>query len=521
MVVNLDASGRLKQANALFSAGDIKQAHQICVDLIQQRLLIGDAYHLLAQIHLSLQQFQKAAELCKHAIKNQDKTDFRVTLCRAYALLGQTDAVLAIAGTVPPSATTTAYQADTLGVALSGCNEHEKALEYFTQAVERSPTTAYLYNYAVSCKFCGELEKAQHALHQLLDTDPDYYQAHFALSELTTGDQAHTHIQVLQNKLSNSELALEPSLHLSHALARELEKQKDYHRAFTVLRDAKAKKQRDLPYNPEADKALFGYLSEQFSQADAITASTPSQSTSERPIFIVGMPRSGTTLVERILSSHADVSSGGELQDFSMLLKQISGAGGHQVLDVPTLQQAETVDYNLIASAYLQRTAHIGKTKHFVDKLPFNFFYLPYIRRAFPNAKILCLLRDPLDTCVGNYRQLFSIQNPHYHYTQTLEDCADFYQQFSDWVHQWQTVDSDNFLLLSYEALTAEPEKHIPALIEFCGLPWDDRCMAMEHNTAPVSTASKMQVKEPINQRSVGRWKRYQPFTDVIESRFR
>lgn len=521
MAVNFDASGRLGQATEFFNAGKIKQAHEICVDLIQQRLLTGDAYHLLAQIHISLQQFQKAAELCKHAIKNQDKTDFRVTLCRAYALLGQTDAVLAIAGTVPPSATTTAYQADTLGVALSGCNEHEKALEYFTVAVSRKPTPAMLYNYAVSCKFCGELEKAQQALNQLIDTDPDYYQAHFALSELTAGEDALKHIQVLLNKLSDDNLALEPCLHLSHALARELEKQKDYYGAFNILREAKARKQQEMPYEPEADNALFDYLAATFDEPEAVSAITPSATTSDRPIFVVGMPRSGTTLVERILCSHADVSSGGELQDFSMLLKQISGAGGHQVLDVPTLQQAETVDYNLIASAYLQRTAHIGKTKHFVDKLPFNFFYLPYIRRAFPNAKILCLLRDPLDTCVGNYRQLFSIQNPHYHYTQTLEDCADFYQQFSDWVHQWQTVDSDNFLLLRYEALTAEPEKHIPALIEFCGLPWDDRCMAMENNTAPVSTASKMQVKEPINQRSVGRWKRYQPFTDVIESRFR
>lgn len=515
----LKAEEMYNNAAALFNAGKVPEAHKLCVALIRSGQLMAQSYHLLAQINISLQQLHKASELCKHAIKHDRRIDYRVTLCRIYALLGQTDAVLALVDTITPSMVSTAEQADTLGVALSGCNEHEKALAYFAIAIKHTKQPQVIYNYAVSSKFCGHLNDARHALQQVLALDSSYYQAHFALSELTEGDDVARHIAQLTELLTSDDLSLAATMHLSHALAREKEKQGAFTAAFELLLSAKAHKAKQIPYEPQLDNALFDYLSNHF-QSPQTVSSTFSVSQSARPIFVVGMPRSGTTLVERILSSHGDVSSGGELQDFSTIVKALSGSSGNHVLDVATLEKAENIDYDLLANTYLSRTKHIGNTSFFVDKLPFNFFYLPYIRRAFPNAKIICLMRDPIDTCVGNFRQLFSIYNPHYNYTQSLLDCARFYTQFEHWVSQWANIDKDNFKLIAYEALTANPTQIIPELIDFCDLPWDDNCLHMEDNAAPVATASKMQVKQPINQSFTGRWKRYRPYTDALESYF-
>jgi hypothetical protein len=169
----------------------------------------------------------------------------------------------------------------------------------------------------------------------------------------------------------------------------------------------------------------------------------------------------------------------------------------------------------------MQRTEAVrGSYKHFVDKLPFNFFYIGLIRRALPNAKIVCLLRNPMDTCIGNYRQLFGYNNPHTNYAYDLMNTARFYQHFYTLAQQWQQAKTDSFYLLNYEKLVAEPEQQIKDLIGFCGLDWQPQCLHAENNTAPVSTASKVQVREPINSRSIGRWKKFKPYTDELEAFF-
>ena len=230
----------LQQAYSHFEKGDIQQAHKGCVSLIHAGKKVGEAYHLLAKINVSIGQLHKAAELCKHAIAHKNLVKFRVLLCRIYALLGQTDGVIAIANTVHVDEIQTPIQADTLGVALSTCNEHARALVYFSAAVNApNPTPNFLYNYAVSSKFCGELEQAKKALWRVLDADPTYYKAHFALSELTQGDEIRGHLAQLKQKLDDDTQTLEARLHLSHSLARELEKQQQYTQAFDVLTQAK------------------------------------------------------------------------------------------------------------------------------------------------------------------------------------------------------------------------------------------------------------------------------------------
>jgi len=231
------------------------------------------------------------------------------------------------------------------------------------------------------------------------------------------------------------------------------------------------------------------------------------------------MPRSGTTLVERIISSHDSVTSAGELQDFGMSIKELTQTKSNKVLDIETITAAYDLDFEALGKTYLNRTRTItGDAPHFIDKLPFNFFYVDLIKRALPNAKIICLLRNPMDTCIGNYRQLFTINNPYYGYSLNLKTTAQFYSEFHQLAHHWQSQENSNFMLLNYEDLVAEPIQQIKKIIKFCDLPWQESCLNFHTNKAPVSTASKVQVREPINNKALGRWKKYQSNTLQAQS---
>jgi tetratricopeptide (TPR) repeat protein len=515
-----------KKAIFAYKKGDIKAAHAICVKIITEHPCFHESYYLLAVINNHVHQYAKAVALLKRAIAIEDTPKYRVELVKNYSLLGISDAVVAISNTIDIPQLSSFSDLDALGVGLSIVGLHQKALLCFERAIALNATPEILYNYGVSAKFCGEQEKALLALNRAVEAKPDYYQAHFALADLLKGPEIGLHIETLNKLLnkstSNNDLSLEGVLHLSHALAKEYEKKEQYALAFESLARAKKLKKAQAPYERCADKRLFESLHQVVNTPPFNEpAKEASTAISQRPIFIVGMPRSGTTLVERILSSHSEVSSGGELEDFSLLMKRATKTEGNSVLDANMFASAGVIDFQQVAKDYLARTAHIGDNQgKFVDKLPFNFFYLPFIRQAFPHAKIICLLRNPLDTCVGNFRQLFSINNPHYNYTQSLEDCAWFYQQYTTWINLWSQTDLANTKLLSYEQLVTEPEHHVREILTFCGLAWEPQCLAVETNNAPVSTASKMQVREAINQRSIGTWKRYSPFTDQIEKLF-
>lgn len=509
-----------KQAFTAFTQGDINTAHSLSVNIISHYPNDDESYFLLALVNVQIHQYAKATELFKHAIKINDCIRYRVELAKVYSLQGISDAVIAIVNTIDIQQVRSFTQLNTLGVTLSIVGLHSQALTCFERAIAQKSVPETLYNYAVSAKFCGQHEQAQKALNKAIKLKPDYHQAHFALADLTEGSTSRVHIVTLQRLLSFEKLSLEQTMHLSHALAKEYEKQKEYGLAYQTLLQAKQQKKAHSPYQRSADSQLFEGLKTILKKSASPTVSNEGNN-SERPIFVVGMPRSGTTLVERILSSHSQVTSGGELEDFSLLMKHASQSASHSVLDAKVFAAQNNIDFSTLAQAYLARTAHIGKGQgKFVDKLPFNFFYLPFIRKAFPNARIICLMRNPLDTCVGNFKQLFSINNPHYNYTQSLEDCAWFYQQFEAWLRAWSAQDTQFTHMLDYEKLVASPELHIRQLLEFCDLPWDPSCLHMESNTSPVSTASKMQVREPINQKSVGRWTNFQPYTSKIETIF-
>jgi hypothetical protein len=300
-------------------------------------------------------------------------------------------------------------------------------------------------------------------------------------------------------------------------MAKELECVGQYQQALTMLKRGNGAKKRELGYNISHDKTLFSAMKHLFS--DGFAEKTALGNSSKQPIFVLGMPRSGTTLVDRIISSHTEVVSAGELQNFAVELKKLSQTSSRQVLDIETINRATTLDFLDLGKRYLDSVSPVNnKTTHFIDKMPLNFLYIGLIKKALPNAKIIILKRHAMDTCLSNFRTLFAVNFSYYNYAYDLMDSGHYFSLFRDLMNFWQSLYGDSLLEMSYEKLVDEPEKQIRRLLEYCDLDWQQNCLDFHNNPAPVSTASSVQIRQPINSSSIGRWRRYGDELDELHA---
>lgn len=507
-----------QQALQLIRQRRFKEAHACLAQLLEHQPDHADSYFLLGVINLEYGQVHKSIRLMEKAVSLHAKDEYLAHLAKGYSLTGALEKAKSIAQALPAEHIQQALTLDTLGVALSRVGLHQLALSYFQRAVTLQANKAsYFYNLGVSLKFIGDFPAAKTAFEQALQLEPDYYQAHYAYSDLSMTSDVSNRISQLQQVKSRLQ-APDALLHIGHALAKEYEAINDYPSAMAELNQAKRIKSQALAYQVEEDLPLFAAAMQNASKPVHRSAGHPSK----EPIFILGMPRSGTTLVERILSSHTAVLSAGELQDFGLAVKELTATTGSKVLDIDTLAAASDLDFQVLGQAYLDRSRVItGSKERFIDKLPFNFFYIDLIRRALPNAKIICMMRHPVDTCLGNYRALFSLASPYYRYAFQLKHTAGFYAAFHQLALFWQQQNLANFRLQSYEDLVQNPKQQITELLGFCDLGWQEACLHSEQNQAPVSTASKVQVREPLNTKSVGRWQKYQPMLEPLLQQLR
>jgi hypothetical protein len=279
---------------------------------------------------------------------------------------------------------------------------------------------------------------------------------------------------------------------------------------------AKKCKLKQFNYHLDEDKALFSSLESHFKNLDSPKVQGFE---TDEPIFVVGMPRSGTTLVERIISQHSEVTSAGELQHFGLLLKKMAKTTSKRVIDAETITATKNINFAKLGEDYIESTRAItGKTAKFVDKMPLNVLYVGFILKALPKAKIVCLDRNPLDTIVSNFRQLFAVNQSYYNYSYDLESTTEFYLLFKQLTTLWLALFPENFYFINYEKLVNDPVNEAKQLIEFCDLSWQEQCVDIDQNSAPVATASAMQVRSPINNSSVANWKKYDAYLDGVKA---
>jgi tetratricopeptide (TPR) repeat protein len=513
------------------------EAHPHIVNLIRQagadeaaakrRYFHAEGYFLLGMVNAEIGQFNKATQCIEQANTILRRDEYDAYLAKCYALLGDTNLAMQAIDRIDMPQLLEPNALDTAGVSLSRIGFHDHALRYFEKAIALNNTRyQYFYNYGMSLKFAGQFGAASAAYDKALALNPQHAPSHFALADLGQATEQHNNIERLESLLADatnqagaSGKGVDDVMHYAHALALELQQLKRHEDAFTVLVNAKAIKAATLNYSIDDDKALFAAV--RYTLTSQVKQSVSSDSPS-RPIFIVGMPRSGTTLVERILSHHSQVGSGGELQDFGIAVKQLTQSVGQTVLDIDTIKQAQQLDFAQLGQLYLNKTQRIAPDEpRFIDKLPFNFFYIQLIQQALPDAKIIIMLRDPMDTCIGNFRQLFSLNSPYYNYAFNLDTVGEFYAEFRQLMTAFVEHNPANIRVQQYETLAQSPDTQVSELLEFCELPFEPQCVQVQNNTLPVSTASKVQVRQPINTSSIGRWKKFGNATLPLQKRLR
>lgn len=490
------------------SKREFEAVHTAAIGMITRNVNDPVPYYLLGEIAFAHANFQKARELFDRASQlDNDSARFHAARAKLFATLNKQNDARKAADAAANCNLSDAFVADTIGVTYSRTGFHEKAVPLFERAVQLNAGPAnFHYNLGASLQFSGAFEEAETAYRATIEREPQFYRAWSSLVSLKKQNADSNHLDDLKRLFE--EWAEDPDavLHLGHAVAKTLEDLGQYEESLNWLGKAKAPKRQSLSYDITSDLGIFRQTKE-----SSETLLEQSRSDEPSPIFIVGLPRTGTTLVDRILSSHPDVVSAGELNTFAGLIKRATKTTSNLVLDAETMAATSNIDLQSIGQEYYASTRDLRRGAHrMTDKMPLNFFYVGLILRALPNAKIVCLRRDPMDSCLSNYRQLFSTGFSYYNYSFSLDDTAKYYAAFDDLMAHWRaTVPSINFCEINYEDSVFEQENQTRKLLEFCDLDWNEACLRFHENVAPVSTASSVQVRQPLYSGSIGRWKKY------------
>lgn len=391
-----------------------------------------------------------------------------------------------------------------------------KALEAYDEAVRREPDNLrYLGNRAALRRFMGHLEEAESDYDRVIESDPGECEAWLSRAELRKQDAQRNHIEALTSRLATGFTSWTGEIPIRYALAKEYEDLGEYTNSWQHLTAGAALRRRHLQYDLKTDLDTVEWICEAFSQA----GSRERGCSSTAPIFIVGMPRTGTTLLERVLAGHPQVFAAGELTHLSLALV----AAAQRKVGRSRLSRRELVtvsadlDYRALGEDYLARTRlRTGEVPRFVDKMPLNYLYCGIIHRALPNARILHMTRHPLATCYAVFKTLF---NQAYPFSYDLAELTAYYLSYRKLMTHWKRVFPGVILDVSYERLVCASESESQLVFDFCGLSWDRSYLHVEKVAAPSTTASAPQVRRPIYRDSLELWRHYEQELDPIAQR--
>ena len=407
---------------------------------------------------------------------------------------------------------------DTIATVYTLLGDQAEAGAWLARALSQQPDNlAFLINQANNQMFRGEFAAARETLERALRVSPGNANVHWLLSGLARASD-RTHVEQLQALLSKGKRSPRDQAYLNYALGKELEDLEEWPAAFAAFARGAAARRSSIDYDEAREVAVFSALSERFTPE--WLATRPPGHASTAPIFVVGQPRTGTTLIERIISAHPQVHSAGELRQFDGSLRRLINWKGASPNGAELIHRASSIDVRRLGEAYMTTTTRLrGSLPHFVDKLPLNYRYVPLILAALPEAKIVHVRRGAMDACFASFKQLFADAYPH---SYQQEEMARHHARYYRLMEEWRQRFGERFHEVAYEQIAADPEPHARKLLQALGLPWDEACLDFHRQPAAVTTASVIQVREAAHTRSIGRWRRYnselQPLRRSLEA---
>jgi tetratricopeptide (TPR) repeat protein len=370
-------------------------------------------------------------------------------------------------------------------------------------------TPALLTELGIAKMADGELDEAEAALEQAIALEPRMIQPHAALAELRRWTPQSAHVARLTALHADPSLTELDRGNLGFALFKELDDLRRTEEAWAVLEASNeaCRTLATMDWSADGEADLIEALKASFPIA-RLQAAPRAAAASGRPIFIVGLPRSGTTLLERILAAHSEVEALGELPTLPLVFRNASAALDRSRLDAGVVRATAGADWDQAGALYLAQAAPLGSgAPHFIDKLPANSLLVGAIRLALPGAAIIHMRRQPMDALWGAYKVRFSNW---YGWAYRQDELAAHYLRHADLMAHWKDGLGEDLIEVDYEDLVAEPEPVVRRLLSALSLPFEPACLTPHRTEGPVRTASITQVREPITRARVGGWRRYE-----------
>jgi tetratricopeptide (TPR) repeat protein len=396
--------------------------------------------------------------------------------------------------------------------------EHDRANELYRRATQLAPRDPrFSYNLACSERSFGRLAEAEAACDRAIAIDAGHYASYLLRSELKVQTSSANHIEELEALLSRLPDDYRARVFLGYALGKELDDLERFDEAFRWFSAAARTRRERLEYNVAADVRKLERIAEIYDSGFLKTlarasASPAAEAHSSRFIFIVGLPRSGTTLLERILTGLSGVRSNGETDNFSQALLGASSGDG----DV--FARAARADPFAVASEYARLALAGPPADVVIEKLPLNYLYIGAMRRALPDARIILVSRSPLDSCFAMYRTLFAAGYP---FSYDLAELGHYYAAYDRLIAHWRSTLGAHLHEVHYGELVRDPKRVGAAIAAHCALAWKDAAVDIQQNKSVSLTASAAQVRRPIYGSSSGRWRRYERHLGALISALR
>ncbi len=446
-------------------------------------------------------------------------SDPRLLVQTAYAhtLLGHVKQALdaaMLAMATPPSEL---WALDLLGNIFTLCHRPGDAYAAFARARQVAPERPdVLFNLATAAAFLGLEEEAEGAYDKVILAAPDHAEAYLNRSLVRRQTVQDNHVPQLSAALGGGALPWQREVYLRYALSKELEDLGDYDRAFVNVARGAAVRRQHMNYAVSQDVDAMALIAATHDADWCAPAANPRPDAG--PIFIMGLPRSGSTLLERMLGQHEQVQPLGELQYFGQALVAAfrKGMGRMPTGKDELIRLSVDLDMADIGESYLAAAAPLrDEAPYFIDKLPINFLYAGLIARALPSATLVHIRRDPLDLCMAIFKTLFRDAYP---FSYSLEEMGIYYRAYDGLMDHWRRALGDRLVEIDYEDLVRAPRETMEALLPALRLSFEEACLSPEKDRTAVMTASASQVRRPIHSASVGSAARYGSHLDPLRA---
>jgi tetratricopeptide (TPR) repeat protein len=506
----------LSAATALH-ANDIPNAETRLRQQLRQAPTDVVAIRMLAEVALRLDRAEDAERLLERCLElSPDFREARYNHAVALHRLNRPAEAIAALEMLLRDAPADAACRNLKAAVLCRTGDYEPAIAIYAGLLAEEPRQPHVWlSYGHALKTAGHAQRAIDAYRRCVALDPDFGEAYWSLANLKTFRFDDAEIARMHAALAREDLSHEHRLHMEFALGKALEDRKNYATSFAHYARGNALRLTQVPYSADDTGARLARVREQYT-ADFFRARDGMGADAPDPIFIVGLPRSGSTLIEQIIASHSAVEGTMELPEIISLTRALRGnAGGGTYHDALARMGAD--ELRALGEQYIERTRihrKLGKP-FFIDKMPNNFMHVGLIRLALPNAKIIDARRHPLACCLSGYKQHFARgQN----FSYSLEDLGRYYRDYAGLMAHFDRVLPGRVHRVFYEDMVEHTEREVRRLLDYCGLPFEDACLNFFDNERPVRTASSEQVRQPIYTSGVDQWRRYEAWLDPLKA---